>query len=65
MHREDREYTLVIGDDGTGMPDDLDCRKSGSLGLQLVDTLNEQLEGSIGMSQANGTWFKIKFMDKK
>ncbi len=65
MRREDREYTLVIGDDGIGMPDDLDCRKSGSLGLQLVDTLNEQLEGSIGMSQANGTWFKIKFMDKK
>ncbi len=63
--REAGEYTLVVGDDGVGMPLDLDYRKTGSLGLQLVDTLNGQLEGSISMSRTGGTWFTIKFMDKK
>ncbi|OPY25406.1 MAG: cyclic-di-GMP phosphodiesterase [Methanocella sp. PtaU1.Bin125] len=65
MRRDGRQYTLVVGDDGVGMPLDLDYRKTGSLGLQLVDTLNEQLEGSISMSRTAGTWFTIKFTDKK
>ncbi|MGA9140198.1 MAG: PAS domain S-box protein [Methanocella sp.] len=65
MRREGGEYTMVVGDDGVGMPLDLDYRKTGSLGLQLVDTLNGQLEGSISMSRTGGTWFTIKFMDKK
>jgi len=65
MRRDGEQYILVVGDDGVGMPLDLDYRKTGSLGLQLVDLLNEQLEGSIGMSRSGGTWFTIRFKDRK
>jgi two-component sensor histidine kinase len=54
-------FTLIIRDNGVGFPEDLDFRKTESLGLQLVNTLVEQLEGSIKLLQKDGTSFKIEF----
>jgi two-component sensor histidine kinase len=54
-------YTLFVGDDGVGMPVQVDYRNHSSLGLQLVNTLVSQLEGNITMSTEKGTAFTIQF----
>uniref|UniRef100_B8HWB5 histidine kinase n=1 Tax=Cyanothece sp. (strain PCC 7425 / ATCC 29141) TaxID=395961 RepID=B8HWB5_CYAP4 len=59
--------TLSVADDGIGLPPDLDCRQSSSLGLQLVHDLTEQLDGSLTIASAQshpqGTCFTIRFQE--
>jgi two-component sensor histidine kinase len=61
--RATAEQTLMlqVGDTGCGFPDDLDFRATGSLGLQLVCTLADQLQGTITLERAEGTHFLITF----
>ena len=66
MYRtEDQVVRLVVSDDGIGLPEDVDHRKTETLGLQLVATLVEQLEGSIELNREKGTQFVITFRDPK
>jgi len=44
---------LRVADDGIGMPADLE--RGGSLGLQLVDALVGQLDGSLAITRVGGT----------
>ncbi|RZN37186.1 MAG: PAS domain S-box protein [Methanophagales archaeon ANME-1-THS] len=57
----DHAFTLTVRDSGIGFPGDLDFRNTGTLGLQLVITLVEQLEGTIELDRGTGTTFKITF----
>lgn len=58
----DNKIELIVRDNGTGFPADLDFRDSPSLGLQLVTTLAEnQLQGTIELNRNPGTEFKIVF----
>jgi len=53
---------LIVSDNGVGIPEDVDFRKTESLGLRLVTILGEnQLNGKIDLDRSNGTEFKIKF----
>ncbi|NJD52143.1 MAG: PAS domain S-box protein [Candidatus Methanoperedens sp.] len=63
LHKTDKEmFELVIGDNGIGLPKDLDFRKTESLGLHLVTILTEnQLHGEINLIRNHGTEFQIKF----
>ncbi|MGK5090869.1 histidine kinase dimerization/phosphoacceptor domain -containing protein [Deltaproteobacteria bacterium TL4] len=54
-------YTLLVSDNGMGLPQDLDIRETEALGLQLVNILTDQLKGTIEIDRAKGTSFKIKF----
>jgi PAS domain S-box-containing protein len=54
-----KEYNLVIQDNGIGFPKELDFRNTHSLGLQLVCSLTEQLQGTIELNRSNGTAFLI------
>ena len=57
-----QQIELVLKDNGVGLPDDIDFRKTQSLGLKLVSSLVEnQLEGTIALDQAAGTTFRITF----
>jgi len=58
-------YRLEISDNGGGFPKGLDYRATDSLGLQLVMTFVEQLEGTIEMEQGEGTRFLITFDELK
>ncbi len=53
--------TLVIGDDGIGLPPGFDYENSESLGLQLVYTLVDQLDATIRVETTNGTKYLITF----
>jgi PAS domain S-box-containing protein len=62
QHSSDKEIELIVGDNGVGMPEDMDFRKVESLGLQLVVILaEEQLKGRIELKREDGTEFRIKF----
>jgi two-component sensor histidine kinase len=58
--------SLVLSDNGVGLPADLDWTTSRSLGLRLVRALAEQLHGSLDVrSQAGGTKVKLVFHAKR
>jgi PAS domain S-box-containing protein len=56
-----KEVILTISDNGIGFPENLDFRDTPSLGMQLVVTLVEQLEGTIELNGTEGTEFRITF----
>lgn len=56
---------LKIGDDGVGMPADYDILNSDTLGLQLVSTLVEQLDGEIKVDNSKGIKYLITFEKAK
>ncbi|MEG4318246.1 MULTISPECIES: PAS domain S-box protein [unclassified Microcoleus] len=57
----DREIHLFVKDNGIGFPENIDFRKTNSMGFQVVCTLTEQLEGTIEMSRQIGTAFHLVF----
>jgi len=60
---EGKIITLIIEDNGIGFPEGMDLRKTDSLGLELVFTLTEQLEGTIEIEGKQGTKFTLKFAE--
>jgi two-component sensor histidine kinase len=63
-HREG-QLNLEVGDNGVGLPSDLDLGNTESLGIQLVNTLVDQLGGKLEYNSRNGTNFKIAFSVSK
>ncbi len=55
------EVSLSVSDNGVGVPDDIESRKSASLGLSLVDALVRQVRGELKLHKDNGTRFHITF----
>jgi two-component sensor histidine kinase len=54
-------FVLSVSDNGIGMPNDLNIEDLDSLGLQLVTTLVDQLDGVLQLKRNNGTEFTIRF----
>ena len=67
LHKEESEgnksalFTLTVSDNGVGIPEDLDIEDLDSLGLQLVTSLVDQLDGELELKRNNGTEFIIRF----
>jgi len=57
--------TLVVSDNGIGFPKDIDFRKAQSLGLQMVNDLTKQINGTIELDRKGGTAFKVVFSVNK
>ena len=58
-------YELIISDNGIGLPAELDIDNYKSLGLILVKSLTEQIDGKITIKRNHGTEFKINFKEQK
>lgn len=58
---KDKLVNIEIGDNGIGINENLDIKKTPTLGLQLVNTLVEQINGKIKVERKNGTKFNIEF----
>ena len=67
LHRDGNEdcesthFTLTVSDNGVGIPENLDIEDLDSLGLQLVTTLVDQLDGELELKRNNGTEFTVRF----
>ncbi|MEM8672336.1 MAG: AAA family ATPase [Cyanobacteria bacterium P01_G01_bin.67] len=57
----EQQVVLTIADDGIGFGEDLDLHNSDSLGLELVLTLVEQLDGEITLDKTQGTKIELVF----
>ena len=58
---QDTSLILTVSDDGIGIPESLNLENPDSLGIQLVTTLVDQLEGELELKRNNGTEFTIRF----
>jgi two-component sensor histidine kinase len=57
----DKYFELIVRDNGKGIPEGFDYKKSKSLGIQLIMTLVKQLDGSIDIKKDRGTEYMITF----
>lgn len=62
LSKKENIYTLVISDDGIGLPSNIDINKSKTLGLKLISSIVKgQLLGTFDYIYDNGTSFYIVF----
>jgi two-component sensor histidine kinase len=61
VRQDNDHYMLIVSDDGIGMRADFDMAETESLGLQLVNMLASQLDGTVAMDVSSGTKFTIRF----
>ncbi len=54
-------FSLTISDNGKGISQNIELESLESLGLQLVNTLVDQLDGKIELKRTHGTEFRITF----
>jgi PAS domain S-box-containing protein len=57
----ENKYSIIVSDNGIGFPECINYKDTKSLGLQLVNTLVGQLDGTITMENHIGTTFRILF----
>lgn len=61
LTEDEDNYIITIADNGIGFPDNIDFRKTDSLGLELVNNLVEQIDGTIELDKTLGTKFTVIF----
>ena len=61
LHRNSENFLLIVGDNGTGLPEDVDLEHTETLGLRLVRSLVDQIDGTIELHRDGKTEFKIIF----
>ena len=54
-------FILKVSDNGPGMPESFTTKNSGTLGIQLVYILANQLDAELELKRDSGTEFTIRF----
>jgi two-component sensor histidine kinase len=65
IKKESHTITVLFRDNGIGIPAELDWRDTQSLGLRLVNTLVDQLNGTIELDRTAGTQFTLIVHEKE
>jgi two-component sensor histidine kinase len=58
---EDGNVSLVVGDNGVGVPPGIEIGSTQTIGLTLVKTLTEQLNGALDLKRNGGSTFTLTF----
>jgi two-component sensor histidine kinase len=61
VSKKENRITIIIADNGIGIPEALTFKNTSGFGLQLVDMLAEQLGGNIRIERGGGTRFVLEF----
>ena len=65
LNKINNNFILIVSDNGVGLPENVNFKNTGSLGLRLVNSLVKQLEGTIELDKSEGTNFQITFKELK
>jgi PAS domain S-box-containing protein len=65
VRKEGHDLMVLYWDNGIGIPAELDWKNTQSLGLRLVNTLVDQLNGTIELDRSAGTQFTIVLHEKE
>ncbi|MDO8873313.1 MAG: PAS domain S-box protein [Methanoregula sp.] len=65
VKKEGHTLTILFKDDGIGIPGDLDWTNTPSLGLRLVTSLVDQMNGTIDLDRSSGTAFMMVLHEKE
>lgn len=57
-------FVLEVGDNGTGLPTDIDFNKTDSLGMLLIRMLTEQINGEVTVRSNGGTKYRLVFREE-
>lgn len=63
LRSNDNHYSLTVKDNGIGLPKNFDMAKTGTLGMQLILNLVDQLEGKITFETDPGLEYHIDFKE--
>lgn len=58
---KDEKFELTISDNGIGLPEEIDFNTESTLGLKLVRSLINQVDGTIQLDRTKGTKYTITF----
>jgi PAS domain S-box-containing protein len=58
---ENNMFELTVKDNGIGLSDNIDVNNTRTLGLNLVNALVSQIDGTLSITNDNGAEFKITF----
>jgi len=61
VHENCTTFVLTVSDNGVGIPENFAIEDLGTLGMQLVTSLVDQLDGKLELKRDNGTEFIIRF----
>jgi len=64
LKSEEDSYQLCISDNGIGLPEDINFSNIKTLGLRLVNSLIEQIDGEVTIYRDNGTRYEINFKEQ-
>jgi two-component sensor histidine kinase len=57
----ENKFTIIISDDGVGIPEDIEFPDNGSFGFRMVDSLVKQIGGTLKLDKEDGTCYIIEF----
>lgn len=61
LHQNNGTILLTVGDNGIGLPEDIDLENTETLGIRLVKLLVDQLDGTMEINSNRGAEFRITF----
>lgn len=61
VYKQDDMVHLAVKDNGVGFPEDFDLDNTSSLGMTLINTLIQQLQGEINVKNDSGAIFEVNF----
>jgi two-component sensor histidine kinase/ligand-binding sensor domain-containing protein len=59
----ENNYTLLVGDNGMGIPKEVIENEDGNLGMELIKIFVSQIDGDVKILEKEGAFFEIKFSD--
>ncbi len=65
LKEENDKLRLIIGDNGPGIPEGFDFRKSRSMGMKLVHSLIRQLQGELTQTNDHGCRWELSMSSDK
>ena len=64
LKAKDDTYQLCISDNGIGLPEDINFNNIKTLGMSLVNSLTEQIDGKVTIYRNHGTQYEINFKEQ-